>query len=62
MEVYLTEQQMQPLPTSIHSVTSWPPWLTVNGFSMSEAVNNASQFEWRDNIHVMKAFLQSPNS
>jgi hypothetical protein len=45
MELYLTEQQMQPLPTSIHSVTSWPPWLTVKGFSMSEAVDNASQFD-----------------
>lgn len=36
--VYLTEQQIQPFPTSIHSVTSWPAWLTVRGFSMSVAV------------------------
>lgn len=37
LKLYFTEQQMQPLPTSIHSVTSWPPSLTVKGFSMSVA-------------------------
>jgi hypothetical protein len=35
---YLTEQQIHPLPTSIHSVTSWPPSFTVKGFSMSVAI------------------------
>jgi hypothetical protein len=36
---YLTEQQMQPFPTSSHSSTSCPPWLTVIDFSMSTAGN-----------------------
>lgn len=35
--IYLTEQQIQPFPTSNHSVTSLPPSLTVNGFSISLA-------------------------
>lgn len=34
---HLTEQQIQPFPTSIHSVTSFPSWLTVSGFSISDA-------------------------
>lgn len=31
---------MQPLATSIHSVTSLPSWLTVRGFSMSVALED----------------------
>lgn len=34
---YLTEQQMQPFPTSSHSSTLSSPWLTVRDFSMSSA-------------------------
>ena len=43
---YLTEQQMQPLPTSIHSVISCPSWLTVRGFSMSVALEWVVSWWW----------------
>lgn len=37
---YFTEQQMQPLPTSIHSSTDSPSLFTVSDFSMSKAVQS----------------------
>lgn len=37
LAAYLTEQQMQPFPTSSHSSTFSSPLLTVRDFSMSSA-------------------------
>lgn len=48
---------MQPLPTSIHSVTSWPSSFTVKGFSMSVATSDHVRREsmWKlDSLTVPK--------
>lgn len=57
---YLTEQQMQPFPTSSHSSTLSSPWLTVRDFSMSSAAEML-EFIYSGMDHCFVC-PQSPNS